>query len=79
VPETGITTLLDIQDHIREAVEFEIHHSAVVTLAIAQLHGDELRDPIGLRAGVTVEYLDRLTHDFDAAANTMFGNVFVDR
>jgi hypothetical protein len=50
-----------------------------VTLAIAQLHGDELRDPIGLRAGVTVEYLDRLTHDFDAAANTMFGNVFVER
>lgn len=40
--------LLDILDCVHGAVEFRVHWSAVMSLAIAQLHfGDRLRDVVG--------------------------------
>jgi hypothetical protein len=70
--------LLDIPVLVHETIEFGIYRDEVVALAIAQLHfGGDLRDDIGLLEGSTMEDMDRLTGDFDAATNVVFGEVSV--
>lgn len=71
--------LLDIPNHVREAVEFGVHHGVAMALAIMQLHfGGNLRNTIGLLEGSMTEDLDRLMDDFDVDVNVVLGEVFVE-
>jgi hypothetical protein len=56
--------LLDILNRVHEVVELNIHCGVVVALDIAQLYfGGKLHNVVGLREGVTKEYLDLLIDD----------------
>lgn len=57
-------------------MEFGVHQSAVVALAIAQLHSNgNLCSVIGLPEGLMEEDLDRLTDDLDATMHAVLGEV----
>lgn len=71
--------LLDIPNHVCEAMEFEVYQGVVVAHAIVQLHfGGNLRDTIGLTDGSMVVDLDLLIGDFNAAVNVVLGVVSVE-
>jgi hypothetical protein len=62
--------LLDILERVHEVMEFGIHHGAVTTFAIAQLHyGGRLRGVVGLPVGTTSADLELLTSGFNATEN----------
>jgi hypothetical protein len=70
--------LLDISDHVHEAIELGVHQGTTIALAIAQLHlSGNLCDADGL-PGSTMEDLDLLTGDFGANVNAVLGVVSVE-
>jgi hypothetical protein len=61
------------------AVEFGIHHGALMTFALVQLHySDRLHEVAGLHAETTSANLELLTSGFDVAANFMLGVMSVE-
>lgn len=71
--------LLDILNRVHEVVELKIHCGVVVALDIAQLYfGGKLCNVVGLREGVTKEYLDLLIDDLDVAINVVLREAFVE-
>jgi hypothetical protein len=71
--------LLDIPEHVHEAVEFGIHRGVASAFTIVQLHyGVRLHGIVGLPTGTTSADLELLTSDFDATTNVVLGVVLVE-
>jgi hypothetical protein len=67
-----MSCLLDIKEHVREAVEFGIHHATMTTFAIAQLHcGGRLHEVVGLPAETASTDLELLTSGLDTTTNSV--------
>jgi hypothetical protein len=62
--------LLDIPKHVRDTVEYGVHHRAAVARATAQVwSGHELRFLVGFLEGEEAADHERLVEDFDEAAD----------
>jgi hypothetical protein len=68
--------LLDILDHVRDAVEYGVHRGAAVAQATAQVRsGHELRFLIGFPEGEGATDHERLVEDFDKATSAVTAEV----
>lgn len=74
------TRFLHAQGRNRDLRILDIPDRVLVALAIVQLHiGSDLHSAISLLKGLSVKELNRLTSEFDAAANVVLGDVFVEQ
>jgi hypothetical protein len=68
--------LLDIPEHVRDVVEYGVHHGAIIALAAAHVRsGHELRYLVGFPEGEGVANHERLIKDFAKAANAVAAEV----
>jgi hypothetical protein len=68
--------LLDVPEHVRDAMEYDVHRGAAVALMATQLQsGHELLFLIGFLEGERVAGHERLIEDFDEAADAITAEV----
>jgi hypothetical protein len=70
--------LLNVPEHVRDAVEYSVHRGAAVALMLMVTRlrsGHELRFLIGFPEGEGVADHERLVEDFDEATDAMIAEV----